>query len=145
VVPGVLNYRLKRSLTNGGAYTIIANLVSTSYTNTSLANGTPYYYVVSAVNNVGEGINSSQASAIPNVPLLLTTWTVTGTNIVLSGRGGVTGQAFYMLGSTNVAASVSQWTRLGTNFFGPGGSFSFTNAINPAWSQQFYRIEAPPP
>jgi len=38
---------------------------STTYTDTSLSNGTNYFYVVSALNSLGESGNSSQASAIP--------------------------------------------------------------------------------
>jgi exopolysaccharide biosynthesis protein len=140
-VPGALSYHLKRSFNNGGSYVVIANLVSTGYTNTGLANGTTYYYVVSALNSAGEGTNSSQATAIPNVPLLLTGWVVTGGQLVINGSGGVTGQSFYVLGSTNVALPRPQWTRVATNVFGANGSFSFTNAINPAWARQFYMIQ----
>src|SRR5208283_378368 len=59
-------YNLKRSTTNGGSYTIIVgNYGANSYTNTGLANGTTYYYVVSATNAAGESANSPQASALP--------------------------------------------------------------------------------
>lgn len=64
---GALTYNVKRSTTNGGPYTTIATgLTSTGYTNTGLTNGTPYYYVVSASNSVGESGNSNQASATPS-------------------------------------------------------------------------------
>jgi Fibronectin type III domain len=63
---GASSYNVKRSTTSGGPYTIIATgVTSTSYTNTGLANGTTYYYVVSAVNSFGESTNSGQASATP--------------------------------------------------------------------------------
>ena len=59
-------YNVKRSLTNGGSYTVIAtNLASLAYTNTGLANGMLYYFVVSATNSAGESLNSSQVSARP--------------------------------------------------------------------------------
>jgi hypothetical protein len=70
---------------------------------------------------------------------------VTGGQLVINGLGGVTGQSFYVLGSTNVALPRPQWTRLATNVFGANGSFSFTNAIDPAWALQFYMIEAAAP
>jgi cellulose 1,4-beta-cellobiosidase len=57
-------YNLKRSTTSGGAYTIIAtNLPYLNYSDTGLATGTAYYYVVSAVNSFGESTNSLEASA----------------------------------------------------------------------------------
>jgi uncharacterized repeat protein (TIGR03806 family) len=60
------SYNLKRSTTSGGPYGVIASgLTATTHTDTGLANGTTYYYVVSAVNAVSEGANSSQASATP--------------------------------------------------------------------------------
>jgi cellulose 1,4-beta-cellobiosidase len=231
-VPGALSYHLKRSFTNGGPYIVIANLASTTYTNAGLLNGTTYYYVVSAVNSVGEGPDSSQAFATPacpvqpapsnlsatminsqialrwnaaagasnytvfhattptgsytalatnltgtnftdvasgisavsyyfvratsscgaiadssaaSAPLRVTNWTVNGFQSIMSGGGGVAGQTFYILASTNITASVSQWPAIGTNFFGPGGSFSFTNTIDPTVPRQFYLIQAPSP
>ena len=59
-------YNVKRSLTSGGSYTVIAtNLARLAYTNTGLADGTLYYYVVSATNATAESANSTQVSARP--------------------------------------------------------------------------------
>jgi mannan endo-1,4-beta-mannosidase len=63
---GATSYNVKRSTTNGGPYTNVATgVTATSFTNTALTNGTPYFYVVSAVNANGESQNSTQASATP--------------------------------------------------------------------------------
>jgi hypothetical protein len=63
---GATSYHVKRSTTSGGPYTSIApNVTTTSHTDTSVANGTTYHYVVSAVNSAGESGNSTQASATP--------------------------------------------------------------------------------
>jgi hypothetical protein len=62
---GATGYNVKRSTANGGPYTIIAGPTSPGYTNTGLANGTTYYYVVSATNTAGESSNSVQVAAIP--------------------------------------------------------------------------------
>jgi len=62
---GAASYNVKRSTANGGPYTTIASVAGTSFTNTSLTNGTTYFYVVSAVNANGESANSSQVNATP--------------------------------------------------------------------------------
>ena len=68
---GAASYTVKRATVSGGPYTTIASgLVTPSYLNNSgLVNGTPYYYVVSAVNLGGESGNSTQASATPLPPV----------------------------------------------------------------------------
>ncbi len=65
---GATSYHVKRGTTSGGPYTQIGAPTTTSYSDTSVTNGTPYYYVVSAVNSAGESANSSQASATPVAP-----------------------------------------------------------------------------
>ena len=44
---------------------VASGVIAPSYTDTGLSNGTPYYYVVSAVNACGESADSSQVSATP--------------------------------------------------------------------------------
>jgi fibronectin type 3 domain-containing protein len=81
-------YKVYRSATSG-AEAILTTLGNvTTYTNTGLVAGTTYFYKVSAVNAVGEGTLSGEASAIPTAapPLLgegfeagsLTGWTAIG-------------------------------------------------------------------
>lgn len=65
---GATNYNVKFSPTNGGPYTTIGSTAATTYTNTGLANGTTYYYVVSAANAFGESSNSVQVSTTTTVP-----------------------------------------------------------------------------
>jgi acid phosphatase type 7 len=67
---GATSYNVKRATTAGGPYTIIApDITSTSYTDTTVLNGTTYYYVVSAVNVEGESPNSNEVGATPTAPL----------------------------------------------------------------------------
>jgi hypothetical protein len=63
---GANSYNVKRSASNGGPYTTVASPAGTSYTDTTVTNGTTYYYVVTAVNATGESGNSNQASATPS-------------------------------------------------------------------------------
>lgn len=62
-VEGSTSYKIKRSTTAGGPYTTIATSSAITYTDTTAVYGTTYYYVVTAVNSVGESENSNEASA----------------------------------------------------------------------------------
>ncbi|MGA7909762.1 MAG: glycoside hydrolase family 44 protein, partial [Candidatus Sulfotelmatobacter sp.] len=62
---GATSYHLKRATTHGGPYSQIATPTSAGYKDSALTDGTTYYYVVSAVNAVGESANSSEVSATP--------------------------------------------------------------------------------
>ena len=63
-VANASSYNVKRSLTNGGPYTVVASgVTATNCSDTGLVGATAYYYVVSAVNSGGESTNSIQASA----------------------------------------------------------------------------------
>ncbi len=74
---GAASYDVKRATTNGGPYsTAVASPTTTSYTDTSVTNGTIYYYVVSALNSVGPSANSVQASATPAAPVANVTITI---------------------------------------------------------------------
>ncbi|HEY4743888.1 MAG TPA: fibronectin type III domain-containing protein, partial [Desulfuromonadaceae bacterium] len=69
-VTGATSYNLYRSTTAGVTTangTKIA-AVTSPYVNTGLSAGTTYYYIVTAVNNVGESTASAQVSATTNAP-----------------------------------------------------------------------------
>jgi fibronectin type 3 domain-containing protein len=63
---GATSYNVKRSTTTGGPFnTTLASPTATNYLDTTVTNGTAYFYVVSAVNSTGESANSSQVTATP--------------------------------------------------------------------------------
>ncbi|MEK3913483.1 fibronectin type III domain-containing protein [Paenibacillus sp. FSL H7-0331] len=65
-VTGATGYSLKRSTTAGGPYsTVASNVYVSPYSDTSVTNGTTYYYVVTALNAFGESVISNEASATP--------------------------------------------------------------------------------
>jgi len=59
------SYRVERATQSGGPYTQIAVPTTTAYTDTTVTNGTTYFYVVAAVNSAGTSALSTQASATP--------------------------------------------------------------------------------
>jgi polygalacturonase len=66
--PTAASYNVKRSTTNGGPYPFVVSTSNTNYADAQVTNGITYYYVVSGVNSGGEGSNSVQVSATPQVP-----------------------------------------------------------------------------
>jgi fibronectin type 3 domain-containing protein len=66
---GATSYTVRRSTASGGPFSDIQiGVAGTTFTNTGLANGTTYYYVVVAVNEGGPSGNSNTASATPTGP-----------------------------------------------------------------------------
>jgi regulation of enolase protein 1 (concanavalin A-like superfamily) len=92
---------LKRSTTSGGSYTTVAqNLTATTYFDTGLANGTTYYYVVSALNALGESANSPETGATPSALSLSSPWSQTDVGATApAGSGGNSGGTFFLQGS----------------------------------------------
>ncbi len=72
-------YNVLRSTTSGGSYTNIASWTANTtpqYTDTTVTNGTTYYYVVSAINQTGTSSNSAETSGTPTATgALLSGWT----------------------------------------------------------------------
>ncbi len=103
---GATSYNVKRSTTSGGPYSTVGSPSTTSFTNTGLTNGTPYYYVVTAVNSAGESGNSSQATATPSAG---------GSQQLLLNPGFESGTANWTMSAGVLNSSASEPTHSGTN------------------------------
>ena len=136
---GVTGYNLKRATNSGGPYATLASPTTADCVDSTGVPGTTYFYVVSAVNGGLESSNSAEVSS----PLQFNSATVSGSSAVLSGWGGVPGQSYCILASTNPSLALSNWIPTGTNIFGSGGSFSFTSGPVSQLPQQYYRIQPP--
>lgn len=66
---------------------------------------------------------------------------ITGTNLVISGTGGVSNWPYVVTATTNLTDT--QWLPIATNQFDAGGSFSLTvtNAVNADQPQKFYKLQ----
>ena len=65
----ITGYKIYRGTVPGGETFTGITVAGTSHTDTGLTNGTTYFYKVSAVNVVGEGSLSAEASATPTAPV----------------------------------------------------------------------------
>jgi hypothetical protein len=108
---GATSYNVQRSTTNGGPYTTATNVTTTSYTNTSLINGTTYYYVVSATDVINVSSNSIQVSATP--PGATINLALNKPVTVSSTQAGDPG-SYAVDGNTTTTRWASDWT--GTNW-----------------------------
>jgi hypothetical protein len=65
-VPLATGYNLKRATVSGGPYTPVTNgLTGASFADSGLLNGTTYYYILTAANQIGESAPSPEVSVTP--------------------------------------------------------------------------------
>ncbi len=138
--------------TNYGSFSSTNNLAATngilnvSYLLSGLAPGTVYHYRLAAANSAGTNYGSDLTftnSVSPPVAFSLT-----GTP--LSAGGGfqlnftnLTGLGFSVLGSTNVAVPLTNWTVLGAPVENPPGRYQFTDPQATNNPTRFYRVRSP--
>jgi hypothetical protein len=72
----------------------------------------------------------------------ITSISISGVNLTLTGTNGTASTQYRVLTSTNVALPMASWTPVYTNTF-PGDSFSLVIPVTPGSQQQFYRISIP--
>jgi Glycoside hydrolase family 44/Fibronectin type III domain len=135
---GATSYHVKRAATSGGPYTQMSAPSSTSYTDSSVSNGTKYFYVVSAVNASGESANSSEASATPApaVPAAPGGLTATAGNQQVSlGWTASSGATSYHVKRSNTSGGT--YTQVGTS---SAASFTDTGLTN--GSTYYYVVSA---
>jgi hypothetical protein len=136
---GATNYNVKQALTSGGSYTTIATTAATVFTNTGLANGTTYYYVVSALRASGESDNSSQVSATPN-PLALSVSLPGGSDqLVLSWPGWASIHTVYA--ATNLGPPIL-WLPVTNAAQTNNGTFNLSLPATNS-GEQFFRLGPP--
>ena len=62
---GAVSYRVLRSTTSGSGYGLVGTSATASYTDSTVVNGTTYYYVVTASNGTCNSATSAEKSATP--------------------------------------------------------------------------------
>jgi hypothetical protein len=105
-----ITYTVYRGTTSGGEVQLAAGLVTTTYTDTGLANNTTYYYVVSATNAAGTSKKSNEVSS-------------TTLNVLLQIDSGGPGASPFVADEDFSA---------GGNEFSAGSTVSLTGVVSPA-------------
>jgi len=70
----------------------------------------------------------------------ITSFSLSGTNLVFIGTNGWANGTYELLTSTNMALAFTNWIAIATNTFDSNGQFNLTNGINPDAPQQFYML-----
>ncbi|EEF57711.1 beta strand repeat-containing protein [Pedosphaera parvula] len=73
---------------------------------------------------------------------VINSFSLSSTNLVMSGTNGYANGAFYLLSTTNVGLPLSSWSRVLTNTFDGTGNFSVTNQQTTN-SQRYYMLQLP--
>ena len=111
---GGATYNIKRTTGSGGPYTTVASgLATADYTDTGLANGTTYHYVVTALKGSDESDHSAEVSATPFTDPVVRTWSQQDVNST-----GIAGNASYAGGTYTVSGA-------GADIWGTNDAFHF--------------------
>lgn len=104
--PTLHGYEVRRSDSSGGPYATLAQVSGTGYTDTSVAEGATYYYVVRAVDtSFNRSANSNQVQATAQVRTVTLTFTVS----VPAGTDG-SGRDVYIAGFLNrLDGNLPEW------------------------------------
>jgi alpha-galactosidase len=130
---GAVNYALQRALAASGPYTNLATLAVAGFTDTNVANGTAYYYEISAGNPIGQSAWSAPASAALPLPALAAI--AVNTNFILSWP--VTASTFSLVSATNLAEPVA-WTAVTNATVNSNGIVTAT--LSTDGNAAFYRL-----
>jgi hypothetical protein len=149
--PHATYYLVARS-TSSGTETSIMGIMTTNYTDTSVVNGTKYYYVVVSGNNLGAAYASSEVNATPVGTAVPSAPKLGGITFAGGGGGGcgfcftnVPGASFYVYASVDLTQPFTNWTKVGTVSEVPYGAYSqyqFTDPQATTNVQRFYRVSS---
>jgi hypothetical protein len=77
------------------------------------------------------------------LPLQVSSVTVSGGNLILTGTGSTPGGSYTWLTATNVASPASTWTTNSTGVFDANGAFSNAIPVNHSEPARFFRLRTP--
>ncbi|MDR2741314.1 MAG: fibronectin type III domain-containing protein, partial [Treponema sp.] len=109
-VSGATEYKVYRSTTYYGTYSLAGDSTSTSYADTELSPITTYYYKVSAYNGKGEGAQSSYTYATTKlgIPSIVTATDSSRSSITVSWNSVSNASYYYIYRATSSDGEYSQ-------------------------------------
>ena len=129
-----------------GLLTQITTNISATATNHVTAFGVDPSNGDPLVAAIKSGTNSGIQRIVSAVPVkfpFVTNVSLSGTNLILTGTNGSPTQTYYLLASSNLSQSLTNWPRVTTSLFDSSGNFAVTNPLSPGFTQRFYRIQVP--
>jgi len=143
---GATSYTVKRAIAIDGPYAVIASgLSDTSFTDTGLANGTTYFYVVVAVNAAGESASAGAVAVTPVLPpvadqeLVAPGISVDGDTVRILVAFTVSGRVYTLQRSDDLQSGT--WQDTGASQTGAGGELVFTDLCDSSILRRFYRVK----
>jgi regulation of enolase protein 1 (concanavalin A-like superfamily) len=138
---GATSYNIQRSPASGGPYATIGSAPgAVNYNDTAVANGTTYYYVVTAVNASGESPPSNLAAVTVPLPALAGSYTAVNNSFTLSWPSPASPFTLY---STPSLASPVVWTPVTNAIVNQFGMIGVTLPAGGSNAAQFFRLAAP--
>ncbi|HLK10799.1 MAG TPA: galactose oxidase-like domain-containing protein, partial [Candidatus Binatia bacterium] len=132
---GASGYAVERALQSGGPYVTVGCPTGTAFTDTGLADGTTYYYVVSAlyVGGLDAGGASAPSAEVSATPIASgTTTTVAGTPTTTTSTTlpppwaqADVGDVGFLTGSASVAGGTFAVTGSGADIWGTADAFHY--------------------
>ncbi|HEX3800001.1 MAG TPA: hypothetical protein VH413_15010 [Verrucomicrobiae bacterium] len=121
---GATSFNVLRSTTSGSGFTEIGSSDTNSFIDTSVTDGTRYYYEVSTVNGFGTSANSGQVSAVPVVAFLTNYIGVFNTDSDTNGWSVLNGTPQIYAYPDAPPSGPSSECLIMDAIFGPGGTGS---------------------
>jgi autotransporter-associated beta strand protein len=136
-------------VTYGGTLTVtnLSGTLTTNNTWTLFSPGASAGNFANIAGSPGTGLKYTFTNGILSVAIgtkpvpHITSVSLSGTTLTILGTNGAPGGQYVLLGSTNVALPLSQWTPLLTNFFDVNGHINLsTNIVNLALPLEFFLL-----
>jgi hypothetical protein len=142
-------YNVYRGTSSSGNYSLVANaLTNTSYVDRALQNGTAYYYVVTALDILGE--ESGYSAQVEAYPASTTPPSINANILNLNGQNGIqvdwpadhTGWRL-MVQTNNLASGISLNTNDWMSVAGSQGTNQISLPVDATKPAEFYRLIYP--